>query len=161
MLSLTYDLWNEVVYDAVEAHAFLLDAMHQTANRLKLSRDLVEILKTNGMMEVGDDPWHFILQIDLLEDKIEGFTISLLAEENMELFELSIAEASANHGISLEEIEGFELEHGIKIDEEIIESIEVSYNITTDITEKGVIFQLVVFDSQDIDNNPESDLAWQ
>ena len=46
----------------------------------------------------------------------------------MELFELSIAEAAANHGISLEEIEGFELEHGLKIDEEIIEKIEESYN---------------------------------
>ena len=94
MLSLTYDLWNEIIYDAVEAHAFLFDAMHQTADQLKLSKELVEDLKQNGMKDVGDDPWHFILEIDLLEDKIKGFTISLLAAESMELFESSIAKAA-------------------------------------------------------------------
>ena len=161
MLSLTYDLWNEIIYDAVEAHAFLFDAMHQTADQLKLSKELVEDLKQNGVKDVGDDPWHFILEIDLLEDKIKGFTISLLAAESMELFESSIAKAAANHGISLEEIQGFEIEHGLEMDEEIFEKIEDSYNVTTDFAEDGVIFELVVFDSRDIDNNLESDPAWQ
>ena len=161
MLSLTYDLWNEIIYDAVEAHAFLFDAMHQTADQLKLSKELVEDLKQNGVKDVGDDPWHFILEIDLLEDKIKGFTISLLAAESMELFDSSIAKAASNHGISLEEIQGFEIEHGLEMDEEIFEKIEESYNVTTDFTEDGVIFELVVFDSRDIDNNLESDPAWQ
>ena len=161
MLSLTYDLWNEIIYDAVEAHAFLFDAMHQTADQLKLSKELVEDLKQNGVKDVGDDPWHFILEIDLLEDKIKGFTISLLAAESMELFESSIAKAASNHGISLEEIQGFEIEHGLEMDEEIFEKIEESYNVTTDFAEDGVIFELVVFDSRDIDNNLESDPAWQ
>jgi len=161
VLSLTYDLWNEIIYDAVEAHAFLFDAMHQTADQLKLSKELVEDLKQNGVKDVGDDPWHFILEIDLLEDKIKGFTISLLAAESMELFESSIAKAASNHGISLEEIQGFEIEHGLEMDEEIFEKIEDSYNVTTDFAEDGVIFELVVFDSRDIDNNLESDPAWQ
>ena len=161
MLSLTYDLWNEIIYDVVEAHAILFDAMHQTADQLKLSKELVEDLKQNGMKDIGDDHWHFTLQIDLLEDKIKGFTISLLAAENMELFELSIAKAAANHGISLEEIQGFEIEHGLEMDEEIFENIIESFNVTTEITENGVIFELVVFDSRDLDNNRESDPAWQ
>jgi hypothetical protein len=161
VFSLTYDLWNEIIYDAVEAHAFLFDAMHQTADQLKLSKELVEDLKQNEMKDVGDDPWHFILEIDLLEDKINGFTISLLAAESTELFESSIAKAASNHGISLEEIQGFEIEHGLEMDEEIFEKIEESYNVTTDFAEDGVIFQLVVFDSRDIDNNLESDPAWQ
>jgi hypothetical protein len=161
VLSLTYDLWNEIIYDAVEAHAFLFDAMHQTADQLKLSKELVEDLKQNGMKDTGDDPWHFILVIDLLEDKIKGFTISLLAAENLELFESSIAKAAANRGISLEEIQGFEIEHGLEMDEEIFEKIEESYNINTEITENGVIFEFVVFDSRDLDNNLESDQAWQ
>ena len=67
----------------------------------------------------------------------------------------------ANHGISLEEIQGFEIEHGLEMDEEIFEKIEESYNVTTDFTEDGVIFELVVFDSRDLDNNLESDPAWQ
>ena len=36
----------------VEAHAFLFDAMHQTVNKLKLSKELVEDLKRNGMKEI-------------------------------------------------------------------------------------------------------------
>ena len=124
-------------------------------------KELVEDLKQNGVKDVGDDPWHFILEIDLLEDKIKGFTISLLAAESMELFESSIAKAASNHGISLEEIQGFEIEHGLEMDEEIFEKIEESYNVTTDFAEDGVIFELVVFDSRDIDNNLESDPAWQ
>jgi formiminotetrahydrofolate cyclodeaminase len=161
VLSLTYDLWNEIIYDAVEAHAILFDAMHQTADQLKLSKELVEDLKQNGMKDIGNGHWHFTLQIDLLEDKIEGFTISLLAAENMELFELSIAKAAANHGISLEEIQGFEIEHGLEMDEEIFENIIESFNVTTEITEDEVIFELVVFDSRDLDNNLESDPTWQ
>lgn len=160
MLCLTYDLWNDIIYDTVEAHASLFDAMHQTANQLNLSKELVDDLKRNEIKEIGDDTWHFILQLDLLNDKIEGFTISLLAAESMELFELSIAEAAANHGISLEEIEGFEFEHDLEMDEEIIEKIEESYKITTEIAESGVIFELVVFDSRDLDNRRENDQAW-
>jgi hypothetical protein len=161
LLSLTYDLWNEIIYDAVEAHAFLFDVMHQTADQIDLSKELVEDLKQNGMKDIGEDPWHFILQIDHLDDKIKGFTISLLAAESMDFFELSIAKAAANRGISLEEIQGFEIEHGLEMDEEIFEKMEESYNVTTDITENEVLFELVVFDSRDLDNNLESDPAWQ
>jgi hypothetical protein len=161
VLSLTYDLWNDIIYDAVEAHAFLFDVMHQTADQIDLSKELVEDLKQNGMKDIGEDPWHFILQIDHLDDKIKGFTISLLAAENIDLFELSIAKAAANHGISLEEIKGFEIEHGLEMDEEIFENIIESFNIATEITENGVMFELVVFDSRDLDNNLESDPAWQ
>jgi hypothetical protein len=161
VLSLTYDLWNDIIYDAVEAHAILFDAMHQTADQIDLSKELVEDLKQNGMKDIGEDPWHFILQIDHLDDKIKGFTISLLAAESMDLFELSIAKAAANRGISLEEIQGFEIEHGLEMDEEIFENIIESFNIATEITENGVMFELVVFDSRDLDNNLESDPAWQ
>jgi hypothetical protein len=161
VLSLTYDLWNEIIYDTVEAHAFLFDAMHQTADQLKLSKELVEDLKKNGIKDIGEDPWQFILRIDLLDDKIKGFTISLLAAESMELFESGIAKAAANHGISLEEMQGFEIEHGLEMDNEIVEKIEESYNITTEIADNGVIFELVVFDSRDLDNNLEGDPAWQ
>jgi hypothetical protein len=61
----------------------------------------------------------------------------------------------------LEEIQGFEIEHGLEMDEEIFENIEESFNITTEITENGVVFELVIFDSRDLDNNLESDPAWQ
>jgi hypothetical protein len=39
--------------------------------------------------------------------------------------------------------------------------MEDSYEISADFNENEVLFRLVVFDSQDIDDSRQSNLAWQ
>ena len=70
-------------------------------------------------------------------------------------------EVASDHGFSLEEMEGFELEHGLDMDEEIFVEMEDSYEIQAEVRENEVIYELVIFDSQDIDDSRSSDLAWQ
>ena len=161
MFGLTYELWNEIVHDVSTAHSPLFEAMHDAVDGIDISRDLVLELKKNGMIDIGEEPWSFFLQIDPIDDAIEGFRISLISAENIDLFESSIAKSAANHGISLEEIEGFEAEHGLEIYSEIIKTIEELYNITAEIDDGEVLFELTVFDSQDIDNCKERDLLWK
>lgn len=153
MYGLTYDLWNDVIDSVIEAHAPLFEAMRQAADGINLSRELVEELKLQGVKEIGVEPWRFLLKIELYSDEIEGFMVSLLAAEELETLELTKAEAAALHGISMEEIKGFEAEHGLDLDEEIIEGISEGYGIDVEIAENGILFELVVFDSEDIDNS--------
>jgi 5'(3')-deoxyribonucleotidase len=157
LFSLTYDLWNEIIHDVIEAHTSLFEAMHKAADEIKLSKGLVEDLKSNGIVEVTKDHWNFFLQIELLDDMIEGFKISLIATESMETFERSVAMAALDHGTSLEDIESFELENGLELNEEIFETMEESLIVKADVMDEDVIFELVIFDSQDLDNSRKSD----
>lgn len=160
MYSLTYDLWNDIIDGVIEAHAPLFEAMRRTADRTHISGALIEELKLQGVKEVGEDPWRFLLKIELYSDEIEGFMISLLAAEELETLELMKAEAAMLHGVSQEELKGFEADHGLDLDEEIIAGMEEGYGITAEIAEDGILFELVIFDSEDIDNSQRGNHAW-
>ncbi len=159
MFSLTYDLWKEIIVDIAQAHDSLFVAMHQAAEELQLCAALVDDLKKKRELTIANDPWELQLEIEFIEDKINGFTIFLVAKEPLEVLEEIKANIASDQGFSLEEIEGFELEHGLDIQEEIFVEIEESYGVTAEIRENVVIYELVIFDSQDIDNSRSSNLA--
>ncbi len=162
MYSLTYDLWKEMIDDVAFAHSTLFADMHRAAEELEISRALIDDLKNKRDLMIAEDPWHLRLQIDFIDDEIGGFRIYIAAAEDQNVLELIKAKMAADHGISLGEIEGFELEHGLDIDEEIFEVMEDSYEISADFSEnEEVLFRLVVFDSQDIDDSRQSNLAWR
>jgi len=135
--------------------------MHQTADELQLTADLIDELKSKKELKIANDPWEFLLMIDFIEDKINGFIIYLATAEQLEILEEIKANVASDHGFSWEEIEGFELEHGLDMQEEIFVEMEESYGVRAEVRENEVIYELVIFDSQDIDNSQSSDLAWQ
>jgi len=161
LFGLTYDLWKEIIDEIAIAHDSLFAAMHQTADELQLTTDLIDELKSKKELKIANDPWEFLLMIDFIEDKINGFIIYLATAEQLEILEEIKANVASDHGFSWEEMEGFELEHGLDMQEEIFVEMEESYGIRTEIRENEVIYELVIFDSQDIDNSQSSDLAWQ
>ena len=161
MFGITYDLWKEIIDEIAVAHDSLFAAMHQAADNLELSTALIDELKSKRDLKIANDPWEFRLMIDFIEDKINGFIIYLATAEQLEIFEEIKADVASNHGFSLEEIEGFELEHGLDMQEEILIEMEESYGIRSEVRESEVIYELVIFDSQDIDDSQSSDLAWQ
>ncbi|HOV52257.1 MAG TPA: hypothetical protein PKV83_04880 [Methanothrix sp.] len=161
LFCLTYDIWNEIVDDVVGAYVDLFEAMHRASEQLQLSKPLIDDLKSRGMKEIGTGPESLLLKIDLLEDKIGGFRIYLMAAEDVEVFEELKAEVASDHGFCIEEIEGFELEHGLDMDEEIFEEMKESYGVDVEIDEDKLLFSLVVFDSQDIDDSRKIDDAWE
>ena len=65
--------------------------------------------------------------------------------------------AALDHGTSLEDIESFELENGLELNEEIFETMEESLIVKADVMDEEIIFELVIFDSQDLDNSRKSD----
>ncbi len=160
MYSLTYDLWNDIIDGVIEAHAPLFDAMRQTASRTQISRALIEELKLQGIKEIGIEPWRFLLKIELYGDEIDGFMVSLLAAEELATLELMKAEMAMLRGISLEDLKGFEADHGLDLDKEIIDGIGESYGITAEIADNGILFELVIFDSEDIDNSQMGNQTW-
>ncbi len=157
---LTYDLWNEIIEDVIDSHAPLFEAMHQAADEFKLSKEIVEELKLKGVKEIKKEPWHFMLAIELHADEIGGFRISLFSSEDLEAFWLIKSKASADHGLAPEDLEGFEIEHGLEMDEEVFEGIEETYGISAEAHADGVVFELLLFDSQDIDNSMQNEGAW-
>jgi hypothetical protein len=161
LFSLTYDLWKEIIEEIAEAHDSLFAAMHQAAEELQLSKALIDDLKSKRELMIANDPWELQLTIEFIEDEIDGFIIYLEAKEQQEILEDIKANVASDHGFSLEEIEGFELEHGLNIQEEIFEEMEESYGVRAEVRENAVIYELVIFDSQDIDDSRSSDLAWQ
>jgi hypothetical protein len=161
LFSLTYDLWKEIIEEIAEAHDSLFAAMHQAAEELQLSKALIDDLKSKRELMIANDPWELELTIEFIEDEIDGFIIYLEAKEQQEILEDIKANVASDHGFSLEEIEGFELEHGLNIQEEIFEEMEESYGVRAEVRENAVIYELVIFDSQDIDDSRSSDLAWQ
>ena len=161
MFGLTYDLWKEIIEEIALAHDSLFAAMHQAAEELQLSLALIDDLKEKRELKIANDTWEFQLMIDPIEDDIGGFIIYLAAIEQLDILEQIKANVASDHGFSLEEIEGFELEHGLDMQEEILVEIEDSYSIRAEVRENEVIYELVIFDSQDIDNIKYSDLVWQ
>ncbi|MHB8119777.1 MAG: hypothetical protein ACYDHX_13800 [Methanothrix sp.] len=161
MFSLTYDLWKEIIEEIALAHDPLFAAMHQAAEELQLSMALIDDLKSKRELTIANDPWELRLTIEFIEDNINGFIIYLAAIEPLEILEQIKANVASDHGFSLEEMEGFELEHGLNMQEEIFVEMEESYSIRAEVRENEVTYELVIFDSQDIDNSRSSDLAWQ
>jgi len=161
LFSLTYDLWREIIEVIAQAHDSLFAAMHQTAEELQLSAALIDDLKKKRELTIANDPWELQLAIEFIEDEINGFTIFLVAKEPLEILEEIKANVASDQGFSLEDIEGFELEHGLDIQEEIFVEIEEIYGVTAEVRENVVIYELVIFDSQDIDNSLSQDLAAQ
>lgn len=157
---LTYDLWNEIIEGVVDGHAPLFEAMHQVAEGIRLSRELVEELKLKGIKEIESEPWRFILAIELHADEIGGFRISLFSSEDLEAFRLIESEAVAEHGLTPEELESFEIEHGLELDEEIFDQIQERFGISAESKDDEVVFELPLFDSQDIDNSRALADAW-
>ena len=112
MFALTYDLWREIVEDVVVSHQPLFEAMHQAADDLELTPALIEELKREEELALPGDE-HFKLMIDFVQDEIEGFIIFLAAEVPQEFLAELMAGAAEERGFPLEELQAFELEHGL------------------------------------------------
>jgi hypothetical protein len=153
MHSLTYDLWNLIIEEAVNAHAPVFEAMQSAVDGIVLSKSLVEELKLNGIKELTGDNRLFLLTIEPHNDEIGGFKISLLMAESMDAFKKVNEDAVASQGFSLEDAKNFEAEHGLNMADEVLNGIEEEFDILAEKSEDGLIFELVVFDSDDIDNN--------
>jgi hypothetical protein len=160
LFSLTYDLWKEIIDEIVLAHDSLFAAMHQAAEDLQLSMALIDDLKSKRELMISNDPWELRLMIEFIEDKINGFIIYLAAKEPQETLVEIKANVASDHGFSWEDIDGFEREHGLDMQEEIFAEMEESYSIQAEVREDVVIYELVIFDSQDIDNSLSRDLSW-
>lgn len=160
MFNLTYDLWREIVEDVVISHQPLFEAMYQAADDLDLTAALIEELKKKEELNLPGD-WNFKLQIDFIPDEIEGFIIFLAAEEPQELFEQAKSAGAEERGFPLEEIQAFEMEHGLNMQEEILVAMEETYGVQAEFGEDRLTYYLVLFDSQDIDDSLTSELVWQ
>jgi hypothetical protein len=162
MYSLTYDLWNLIIEEAVDAYAPMFETMHNVADGIELSRSLVEELKLKGIKELTGDNRQFLLTIEPHDDKIGGFKISLLMAERIDAFEKVNEEAVASQGFSLEDVRNFEAEHGVSMADGVLDGIEEEFEVLAEKSEEGLIFELVVFDSEDIDNNSRmANGAWK
>ena len=161
MYGLTYDLWSIVVDEAVDAYSPLFEEMQRAANGVDLSKSLVDRLKQEGALDIVDETRHFLLAIELYNDGIGGFKISLLISESLDAFEKIEERAAAAHDVTLEDIRNFEAEHGMDMAEEILDGIEERYSVYAEETDEDIVFELVVFDSEDLDsNNLISDGGW-
>ncbi|MGV8175036.1 MAG: hypothetical protein ACP5OU_04980 [Methanothrix sp.] len=160
MFNLTYDLWREIVEDIVISHQPLFEAMYLAADDLDLTAALIEELKKKEELDLPGD-CNFKLQIDFIQDEIEGFIIFLAAEEPQELFEQAKSAGAEERGFSLEEMQAFEMEHGLNMQEEILVAMEETYGVQAEFGDDRLIYYLVIFDSQDIDDSLTSELVWQ
>jgi hypothetical protein len=150
---LTYDLWNIIVDEAVDAYSPLFEEMQQTANGIELSKSLVDKLKQEGVMDIVDETRHFLLAIELYDDVIGGFKISLMISLCLDDFEEIKERAAAAHDVTLEDIRNFEAEHGMDMAEEILDGIEEQYSVYAEEASEDIVLELVVFDSENIDSN--------
>jgi len=161
LFTLTYDLWEEIIDEIALAHDSLFAAMHQRAEDLQLSAALIDDLKSKKELTIANDPWELKLNLEFIEDKINGFIIWLAVDEPLEVLEEIKVNVASDHGFSLEEVVGFELEHGLDMQEEIFVEMEECYGVRAEAKENVVTYELVIFDSQDIDDSQSCDLAWQ
>ncbi|MDD1758920.1 MAG: hypothetical protein LUQ22_09350 [Methanotrichaceae archaeon] len=160
MVAITYDLWNDVIDEVIRIHTPLFEAMRRAERYLILSRDLVDELKIKGFKEVQEGEWNFLLIIEPYEDEIGGFKIYLLAAETSEVFQQAKVDAAMSQSASADDLRGFEVEHGLDLDDEIFEAMEDSYDISAEVTTNGMLFELVVFDSDDIDDSGKGAESW-
>ena len=160
MFALTYDLWREIVEDVVVSHQPLFEAMHQAADDLELTAALIDELKREEEMALPGDE-HFKLVIDFVQDEIEGVIIFLAAEVPQEFLTELMVDAAEERGFPLEELQAFELEHDLNMRKKILVDMEETYGIQAEVGEDRLIYYLVLFDSQDIDDSMSSELIWQ
>jgi len=160
LVAITYDLWNDVIDEVIRIHTPLFEAMRRAERYLILSRDLVDELKIKGFKEVQEGEWNFLLIIEPYEDEIGGFKIYLLAAETSEVFQQAKVDAAMSQNASADDLRGFEVEHGLDLDDEIFEAMEDSYDISAEVTTNGMLFELVVFDSDDIDDSGKGAESW-
>lgn len=160
MNDLTYELWRELIeYIASECEP-LFSIMHEVAGELPLSRDLIDDLKKRNEITISDDPWKMQLQIDPIDDDIGGFRVYLMASIELDAMNELMKETEDDLGVSPEEIDAFEVEHGLDMLGDIFEEIRDKYQVQPEIQEGNIIFSLVVFDSQDIDDSKGNDIFW-
>ena len=153
MYILTYDLWNTIVDEAVDAYSPLFEEMQRSADGIELSKSLVDKLKQEGTLDVVDENRHFLLAIELYDDGIGGFKISLFISESLDAFEEIKDRAAMAHDVTFEDIRNFEVEHGMNMAEEIMDGIEERYSVYANEASEDIVFELVVFDSENIDSN--------
>lgn len=153
MYSLTYDQWNALIDEAADAHSPLFESMKRVGGGINLFKSFVDKLKQEGMIDVANDDRHFLLTIEPYDDVIGGFKISLMASESLNVFEDIRDRSIEARDITLEEIRNFEAEHGLDMVDEILTAIEEKYSVYADLEDQDIIFELVVFDSEDIDKN--------
>jgi len=160
LVALTYDLWNNVIDAVIRVHVPLFEAMRRAEKNLILSKALVDELRMKGFKEVQEAEWNFLLIIEPYEDEIGGFKIYLLAAETSEVFQKLKVDAAIAQSVSVNDLRGFEVEHGLDFDDEIFEAMEDSYDISAELTINGLLFELVVFDSDDIDDSGKGVERW-
>ena len=161
MYILTYDLWNTIVDEAVDAYSPLFEEMQRSADGIELSKSLVDKLKQEGALDVVDENRHFLLAIELYDDGIGGFKISLFISKSLDAFEEIKDRAAMAHDVTFEDIRNFEVEHGMDMAEEIVDGIEERYSVYAEEAGVDIVFELVVFDSEDIDSNNLDNEAWE
>jgi len=150
---LTYELWNSIIEKAVDAYAPSFEALQNMADSIQLSRKLVENLRINGSGDLEGYNRQFLLSIEPYDDEIGGFRIILSMVESIETFEKTVAGSVASQGFSWEDIVNFEAEHGLNLKDEILDKMEEEHSILAEDSGGDLIFELVIFDSEDIDNN--------
>jgi cupin superfamily acireductone dioxygenase involved in methionine salvage len=153
MFTLTYDLWNSIIEEVIDAYAPSFEAMQNMADSIQLSRSLVEELKLKGAKELAGDNRQFLLTIEPYDDEIGGFKILLVMAESVDAFEKIVADAIASQGFSWEDIVNFEAEHGLNLADEILNRIEEEHEVYAENSDVDLVFELAIFDSEDIDNN--------
>lgn len=160
MNDLNYELWQEMIEHIASEYADLFSIMHQAARELPLSRALIDDLKTKKELLISTDPWRMVLQIDLIEDDIGGFRIYLMTSVERDALEDLMSETAEELGITQEEIDAFEVDHGLDMLGDVFEKIRDEYGIQPEIQGGNIIFSLLVFDSQDIDDSMGNDIFW-
>lgn len=160
MNDLNYELWQEMIEHIASEYASLFSIMHEAAGELPLSRALIDSLKNKTELLISTDPWRMCLQIDLIEDDIGGFRIYLMTSLEMDGMEDLMTETAEELGITQEEINAFEVEHGLDMRGDVFEKIRDEYGIQPEIQGGNIIFSLLVFDSQDIDDCMGNDIFW-
>jgi hypothetical protein len=53
LYSLTYDIWNAIIDEAIDAYSPLFEVMQRAADGIILSKSLVDKLKQEGFMDLG------------------------------------------------------------------------------------------------------------
>ena len=160
MYELNYHLWQEIIEDIASEYAPLFSIMHEAARELPISRALIDDLKNTKERNISTEPWRMWLQIDPIDDNIGGFRIYLMASEDLDAIKELMVETAEDHGISQEEINAFEVEHGLDMLGDVFEVIRDRYEILPEIGGDNVTFSLVAFDSQDIDDCKGNDIFW-
>jgi len=159
-MNLTYDIWNAIIDDVVEAYSFLFEAMQTAGEQIRLTKPLIDDLRLKGIKIVADEEFQFWLVMDPHEDKIGGFRVVLIAFEDLDLFEAVEDDIAMAHGITYDDIRGFEVEHGLSMEDDILDAVEEGFHISGERLEKGLAFELEIFDSEDLDNSRKAMDTW-